>query len=112
MKLVIFCDSSLGNLPNGETQGGHFIALFGCNGCFSPFTWQSKRIGVARSTLAAEMLAMADAIDNRLYLDSLYMELMSTSYKEEVRLPIVCLTYCYSLKDAILSTLSKWQRKD
>lgn len=32
------------------------------------------------------------------------MELMSGSYKEEVNLPIVCLTDCYSLKDAILST--------
>lgn len=29
---------------------------------------------------------------------------MSGSYKEEVNLPIVCLTDCYSLKDAILTT--------
>lgn len=53
---------------------------------------QSKRIRkVARSTLAAETLAMANAIDNGLYLASLLHG-------------VDCLTDCYSLKDAILST--------
>jgi hypothetical protein len=68
---LIFRDSSLGNLPDGGTQGGHFIVLTGKNGRISPITWQSKRIRrVVRSTLAAETLAMADAIDNGVFLTS------------------------------------------
>ena len=104
VRLVIFSDSSLGNLPDGGSQGGHFIALAGENGQFSPLAWQSKRIRrVARSTLAAETLAMAEAIDNGIFLASLYTELLYGK-AEPKRLPIVCLTDCHSLKDAINST--------
>lgn len=39
VKFVILCDSSLGNLPDGETKKGHFFAPFGL---FSSLTWQSK----------------------------------------------------------------------
>ncbi len=28
-KLVVYSDSSMGNLPDGGTQGGHFIMLMG-----------------------------------------------------------------------------------
>jgi len=73
IKVLIFSDSSLGNLPDGGTQGGHFIVLIGKNGRISPITWQSKRIRrVVRSTLA-----MADAIDNGVFLTSLFSELMT-----------------------------------
>lgn len=104
VKLVIFSDSSLGNLPDGGTQGGHFIALFGDTGLFSPITWQSKRIRrVVRSTLAGETLAMADAVDNGIFVASLYTELM-TGKAKPTELPIICITDCHSLSDAIKST--------
>lgn len=104
LRLLVFIDSSLGNLSDGGTQGGHFIALVGENGLFSPITWQSKRIRrVARSTLAAETLAMADAIDNGIFLAALYTELMSGK-ADPPQLPITCLTDCHSLCDAIKST--------
>ena len=38
IKVLIFSDSSLGNLPDGGTQGGHFIVLTGKNGRISPIT--------------------------------------------------------------------------
>lgn len=41
LKVVVFSDSSMGNLPDGGTQGGHFIMLMGDNGRFSPLCWQS-----------------------------------------------------------------------
>ena len=59
LKLVVFSDSSMGNLPDGGTQGGHLILLMGENGRFSPICWQSKRIRrVVRSTLAGETLRL------------------------------------------------------
>ena len=103
VKLLMFSDSSLGNLPDGETQG-HFIVLFGENGLISPLTWISKRTRrIVRSTLAAETLAMVDGIDNAIYLASLYTELMSEKANPN-NLPIVCITDCHSLRDAIMST--------
>ena len=104
IRLLVFSDSSLGNLSDGGTQGGHFVALVGQNGHFSPITWQSKRIRrVARSTLASETLAMADAIDSAIFLASLYTEIMSGK-ADPTHLPITCLTDCHSLWDAIRST--------
>jgi hypothetical protein len=51
---------SVGNLTDGESQGGYFKALFGSNRLYTPLVLQSKRIGwKARSTLAVETLAMA-----------------------------------------------------
>ncbi|CAG2237561.1 SLC30A1 [Mytilus edulis] len=97
-------DSSLGNLSDGGTQGGHFIVLVGENGLYSPITWQIKRIRrVARSTLAAETLAMADAIDSGIFIASLYTELMYGK-ADPTQLPITCLTDCHSLWVAIKST--------
>ena len=62
VQLLAFSDASLGNLPDGGSQGGYFIVLMGENGKFSPLCWQSKRIRrVVRSSLAGETLAMADA---------------------------------------------------
>ncbi len=68
VKLVVYSDSSMGNLPDGGTQGRHFIMLMGENGKFSPISWQSKRIRKAvRSTLAGETLALADGNDSAFF---------------------------------------------
>ena len=102
IKVLIFSGSSLRNLPDGGTQGGHFIVLIGKNGRISPITWQSKRIWrVVRSTLAAQTLAMADTIYNGVFLTSLFSELMTGDTNPE---NIVCLTDCHSLFDALKST--------
>ena len=102
--LVIFSDSSLGNLCDGGTQGGQFILLRGKSGMFSPLTWQSKRIRrVARSTLAAETLALADAIDNGVFLCTLFNELTCGLSKPE-NLKVTCITDNHSLFDAMKST--------
>lgn len=69
-----------------ETQGGHFIASFVCNGRFSS-TWQSKRIsGIVRSTLA-------EAINSGLYLAIFHMEFLSARIEEEMKLRIVFPTH-------------------
>ena len=105
LKIVIFSDSSLGNLSNGGTQGGHFIMLAGEDGHFSPLTWQSKRIKrVVRSTIAGETLALAEAVDNGVFLATLYMELITGTARPERFIPITCITDNHSLYEAIKST--------
>jgi hypothetical protein len=104
LQMVIFSDASLGNLPDGGTQGGHLIMLTGNNGRFSPLAWQSKRIRrIVRSTLAGETLAMSDGIDSGLFLATLFAELTSGQSKPDL-LPIICVTDNQSLHDAVKST--------
>ena len=111
LKLVVFSDSSMGNLPDGGTQGGHLILLMGENGRFSPICWQSKRIRrVVRSTLAGETLALADGIDNAIFLATLFSELTVGDCKHR-GLPIVCVTDNHSLLDAVKSTKSVTEKR-
>lgn len=103
-KLVVFSDSSMGNLSDGGTQGGHFVMLMGEDGKFSPICWQSRRIRrVVRSTLAGETLALADGIDSAVFLATLYSELMVGDGTRNI-LPITCVTDNHSLLDAVKST--------
>ena len=96
--LVIFSDASFGNLPNGGSQGGYIMLLVGENGTFSPISWNSKRIHrVVRSTLAAETLAMSNAIDAGIVIAALYKELLKSE------LPIICVTDSKSMFEACKS---------
>ena len=94
---MIFSDASLGNLPDGGTQGRHFIMIFGEHGRFSPLSWQSKRIrNVVRSTLAGEALALADGVDSDMLLANLFAELTTGKAKPEL-LSISCVMDNHSL---------------
>ena len=90
------------NLPDGGTQGGHFIMIFGEMEDFSPSSWQSKRVQrVVRSTLAGEALAFADRVDSGMFLATLFAEL--TNRKEKPLLPISCVMDNHS-RSAVKST--------
>ena len=107
LKLV----ASMGNLPDGGTQGGHLNVLMGKEGIFSPVCWQYKRIRrVVPSTLAGETLALADGIDHAIFLSSLYSELTTGNVTKGI-LPVICVTDNYSLVDAIKSTKSVTEKR-
>ena len=105
LKLVVFSEASMGNLPDSGTQGGHLIVLMGKEG-FSHVCWQLKRIRrVIWSTLAGETLALADGIDHAIFLSSLYSELTTGNLTQGI-LPVICVTGNYSLVNDIKSTKS------
>ena len=111
LKLVTFSDASLGNLPDGGTQGGGFIVLMGEQGLFSPLWWQSKRIRrVVKSTLAGETLALTEGIDNSVFIATLFTELY-LGHTDPTWLPIVCITDNKSLCDAIRSHKAVTERR-
>lgn len=111
LKLVVFSDSSMGNLPDGGTQGGHLIILMGEDGRFSPICWQSKGIRrVVQSTLTGETLALGDGIDSAVFLTTLYSELNKGDCIRN-NLPIVCVTDNHSLFDAVRSTKSVTEKR-
>ena len=88
LKLMVFSDSSMGNLPDGGTQDGHLIMLTGEDGRFLPICWQTWRVG--QSTLAGETLALGDGIDSSV-IATLCSEI-TTGDCIGNSLPIVCVT--------------------
>ena len=75
--------------------------LVGDDGKCSLLNWQSKRIKrVVRSTLAAEILALSDAVDDGIYISEIVSELLFSGTK---LLPIEIYTDSKSLFDAIKS---------
>ena len=101
--IIVFSDASFGNLPDGSSQGGHIIFMAEKSGKSCPLTWQSRKIRkVCKSTLGAESWALVDALDAA--------ELISTQldqiFKGKGLFPIIGLTDCKSLYDAIRTTNS------
>lgn len=104
LKFLVFSDASFANLKDGHTQGGFIVAISGPEGKFSLLCWSSKRLKrVARSTISAESLALADGVDAAIFLATLYSEL-TTGIADFGKIPIECITDSKSLKQAILST--------
>ena len=44
IRLGVFSDAFLANLPDGGSQGGNIICILGENGKASPLCWQSKKL--------------------------------------------------------------------
>ena len=71
-KIVVYTDSSCGNLKNGGSKGVHLILLMGKNNFCNLLSWQSKQLkGVAQSSLTAETIALLDGVEAALNLKEL-----------------------------------------
>ena len=67
----------------------------------SPLNWQSKCIRrIVRSSLAAETLALSDALDDAIYLRKLFSEIM---FNDNYDIPIEIIIDNKSLYDALFS---------
>ena len=89
LHLEVYCDAAYGNLAGGASQGGYVILVTdGTNR--TPVAWSSHKLKrVSRSTLTAETLALADAVDAAMLLSVLISEVIYNSAKS---IPIVCYT--------------------
>ena len=95
--LEVYCDAAYGNLAGGASQGGYVI-LVSDGVVRTPVSWSSHKLKrVSRSTLTAETLALADAIDAAIYISALMSEVIYDSGKS---VPIVCYTDNDSLYQA------------
>ena len=97
--MVGFSDASFGNLADGSSQGGHLVLMVDRSGQCCPLTWQSRKIKkVCKSTLAAESWALVEGLESA--------ELIKAQWNEIVKIdvPIVCITDCKSLFDAVKTT--------
>ena len=88
-----------------EEQGGYIIFLANDKGRIIPICWNSKKIRrVVRSTLAGETFAMAERIDGAIFMSTLFTELTTGTTPAPDGLPLICMTDCKSLHDALKST--------
>ena len=71
-------------MPNGVSSAGGFIIFLADNkGNVCPLYWESRKIRrVVKSTLAAETLAAADAIDNAYYIGEILSEILFKNKKD------------------------------
>ena len=61
-----------------SSMGGHIIPLLGMNNTAAAIAWSCANIKqVVKSTLAAEMLSLADALDHAIYLQKVISEITS-----------------------------------
>ena len=109
-KLVVFSDASHANLPNGVSSAGGFIVFLADskrNVC--PLYWESRKIRrVVKSTLAAETLAAADAIDNAYYLGEILSQIL---FKNKRKIPIELYVDNKSLYDNVFSVKNVTEKR-
>ena len=77
MKIIVYNDSSFGNLDNGGSHGGFISQLFLANsiGDISPIMWQSKRLHqIVKSTMASETSTQAETAEAAFWVGKLYSE--------------------------------------
>lgn len=103
-----YADASYGNLCDGGSQGGVYIeAVSGSKS--APLEWQSKRLRrTPKSTLAAETIAMVEAMESAILVSRVLSEIIHNGTKA---IPIEALTDCYSLFEAAQSTTSIQDRR-
>ena len=102
--IICFSDASFANLKGSSSQGGFIIFLYRNEKSFSPIAWKSFKIKrVVKSTLAAETLALEQALETCFMMKSFLCELLNKEISNEV-LPIKCYVDNKSLVDSIFST--------
>ena len=101
--ILVFSDASLANMCDGvSSMGGHIILLLGMKNAAAAIAWSCAKIKrVVKSTLAAEMLSLADALDHAIYLQQVISEL--TSFDD---IPIDAFVDNKSVVEAVYSTKS------
>ena len=84
--IKLFSDASFNNLQNGGNQGGFLVFQSDKFNNISPITWSStKSKCIARSTLAAETLALADDCDMS-FIASLAKEMIYSKCSKDIRI--------------------------
>ena len=65
LNIKLYSDASFNNLTNGSSQGGFIILLSDTYNNVASIAWSSVKLKrVARSTIAAETLALSDGCDH------------------------------------------------
>ena len=90
LEIVAYSDASFGNVKNGGSQGGYVVFITDAKNKACPLCWSSKRLKrVVRSTLAAEALALLEALDSAIFIRQFLSEILHQDAKSAF-IPIKC----------------------
>ena len=99
-RLCVFTDAAFGNLSDGASSTAGYVVFAIGKDKACPLSWKSNKIKrVVRSTLAAEVLACLDGLEDCLYLKAVLRELLPG-----IKLPIIAYVDSKSLKDNLQTT--------
>ena len=106
VKIIVYNDSSFGNLDNGGSQEGFILFLANSVGDISPIMWQSKRLcQILKSTMAPETLTQVEAAEASFWVAKLYSEVTGNYIDGTTNsvIPIQCFTDRRQLVEAVYS---------
>ena len=108
VKVKCYSDASYGKLHDGGSQGGLYVELTS-NDLVAPIAWQSKRINrVVDNVMAAEALAMKEALNTGFLVRALLSELLNRKSQD---IPLEAVTDSKSLYEASYSQKSMKDRR-
>ena len=100
-KIVVYCDASHSKKDDNVSQEGHVIFLVDQWGNANVLRWCSKKVSrVVKSTIAAECLALLNAVETGYYLKKLIEDIMGFDND----LKVVCFCDNKSIVDNLHST--------
>ena len=98
-KIKVFADAALGNLSEGGSQGAYLIFIVDKFDNCALLSWSSTRVKrVARSILTGETLALCEAVDKAMVINSLISDIL---FDNRHKLKIECYTDSMSLCEAV-----------
>ena len=87
LNIKLYSDASFNNLPNGGSQGGFIILLSDKYNNVAPIAWSSVKLKrVARSTIAAEALALSDGCDTSYFVATLTKEIIFMKQHNDINI--------------------------
>ena len=102
--IICFRDAAFAILKNGSSQEGFIMFLYKSDKNYVPISWKSRETQqVVRSTLAAETLAMEEALEECFIIRSMLLEIYKRDAKSGL-FPIHCYTDSKSLLESVHST--------
>ena len=108
--VVCYSDASFANLRNASSQGGYMF-LYKDEKKFASISWKSKKIQrVVKSALAAEALALVEALEACFMIRAILLEIYKKEPHSKTFL-IHCFTDSKSLLDSVHSTITLKEKR-
>jgi ribonuclease HI len=100
VRLCVFTDAAFGNLNDGVSSTAGYVVFAVSKDKACPLSWKSNKIKrIVRSTLAAEVLACLEGLEDCLYLKAVIQEILPGA-----SVPIIAYVDSKSMKDNLHST--------
>lgn len=105
LKIIVYSDASLGNLPNRKDSGrGYMVFLYNNEGIANVLSWSASKVKRrVHSVFGAETLGFTDAISAAIYIRQIISEILYGNPRSHI-IPVIGMVDSKQLHDQIYST--------